>query len=127
MTTLPARGSLHSPDHLIPSAMPVSSRRLLAPAGHHGLVLNHTVEHGSSGQYAIISGFCLSPILGKPSLAKAAATQIPIGLTADPRVRSSGAFGRRPHYLEEDGFELAVPRRQSYREPLHASIAVSDL
>src|SRR6516162_8018713 len=74
MTTLPARGSLHSPDHLIPGATPVSSRRLPAPAGHHGLILNHTVEHGSSGQSAIISGFHLSPILGKPSLAKAATT-----------------------------------------------------
>src|SRR6516162_11810388 len=79
--------------------MPVSSRRLQAPAGPHGLVLNHTVEHGSSGQCAIISGFHLSPILGKPSLAKAAATPNPHRPTpAVPRVPSSGAFGRRPPY-----------------------------
>jgi|SRR6516225_6729829 len=79
--------------------MPVSSRRLQAPAGPHGLVLNHTVEHGSSGQCAIISGFHLSPILGKPSLAKAAATPNPHRPTpAVPRVPSSGAFARRPPY-----------------------------
>jgi hypothetical protein len=72
--SLPTHGSLHSPDHLIPGAAPVSSRRLQAPAAPHGLVLNHTVEHGISGQSAIISGFHLSPISGKPSLAKAAAT-----------------------------------------------------
>src|SRR6516164_10937603 len=77
--------------------MPVSSRRLQAPAGPRGLVLNHTVEHGSSGQCAIISGFHLSPILGKPSLANSAATPNPHRPTpAVPRVPSSGAFGRRP-------------------------------
>jgi len=95
MTTLPARGSLHSPDHLIPGATPVSSRRLPAPAGHHGLVLNHTVERGSSGQSAIISGFHLSPILGRPSLAKAAATQNPHRPTAH-RYPAGSFFGGFP-------------------------------
>ena len=68
------------------------SRRLQAPAGPHGLVLNHTVEHGSSGQSAIISGFHLSPILGRPSLAKAAATQNPHRPTAH-RCPAGSFFG----------------------------------
>jgi len=74
---LPARGSLLSPDHLIPGTAPVSSRRLQAPAEHLRLVLNHAVEHGSSGRSAIISGFQLSAIFTKPSAGNAAAATNP--------------------------------------------------
>ena len=56
---------------------PIPSQRLQAPAGHHRPVLDQAVEYGTSGQSAIISGFQLSAILGKPSLAKAAATPNP--------------------------------------------------
>jgi len=63
--------------------------------------LNQAVEYGSSSQSAIISGFQLSAIFGKPSPAKAAASSNPHRgqpLTAFPRVRSSKAFRRRPLY-----------------------------
>src|SRR6516162_11020969 len=117
MTTLPARGSLHSPDHLIPGATPVSSRRLPAPAGHHGLVLNHTVERGSSGQCAIISGFHLSPILGRPSLAKAAATQSPHRPTAH-RYPAGSFFGGFPTPAPITG---SIARAGPASETLHDS------
>ena len=68
-----SRCSISSPRHLVPGAAPVSSRRLQALAADHGPALNHTVEYGSNTQSAIISGFQLSAIFGKPSPAKAAA------------------------------------------------------
>ena len=92
----------------------VSSRRLRAPAAHHGPVLNQAVEYGSSSQSAIISGFQLSAIFGKPSPAKAAASSNPHrgqALTAFPRVRSSKAFRRRPLY------RVDRPRRAGIRNP----------
>jgi hypothetical protein len=64
-----------------------------SPAGHLALVLNHTVEHGSSGQSAIISGFHLSPILGKPSLATAAATPNPHRRPTAHRCPAGSFFG----------------------------------
>jgi hypothetical protein len=62
---LPARGSIHSPEHPVHDAAPLPSQRLQAPAGHHRPVLDQAVEYGTSGQSAIISGFQLSAILGK--------------------------------------------------------------
>jgi hypothetical protein len=70
---LSSRCSIGSPEHLVPGAAPVSSRRLQAPAADHRPVLNQTVEYGSNAQSAIIGGFQLSAIFGKPAPAKAAA------------------------------------------------------
>src|SRR6266478_7970929 len=69
--------SIGSLESLVPGAAPVSSQRLQAPARHHRPVLNQAIEYGSSGQSAIISGFQLSAIFGKPSPAKAAAPSNP--------------------------------------------------
>ena len=88
-------------EHPVPGATPVSSQRLQAPAGHHGPVLTQAIEHGSSGQSAIISGFHLSAISGKAFPAKPAAPPNPHrrpSATAFPRVRSSEAFRLRPLY-----------------------------
>jgi len=60
-------------EHLVPSAAPVSSRRVQEPAAHYRPVLHHAVEYGSSGQSAIISGYQLAAILETISPAKAAA------------------------------------------------------
>jgi len=94
----------------VPGAAPVLSQCLQAPAGHHRLVFNHVVEDGSSGQSAIISGFRLSAIFGKPSPVKAGATPNPHrrqAVIAFPRVRPSEAFRRRPPIL---GHSLAPGR-----------------
>jgi hypothetical protein len=74
----------------------VSTRSAEAPAGHLAFVLNHTVEHGSSGQSAIISGFHHSPILGKPSLATAAATPNPHRRPTAHRCPAGSFFGGFP-------------------------------
>jgi hypothetical protein len=95
--------------------MPVSFRRPPAPAGPRGLVLNHTVEHGSSGQCAIISGFHLLPISGKPSLANAAATPNPHRPPNDHRF-PAGSFLRR---LSDAGplYWIDRSRRAGIRNP----------
>ena len=118
MTTLPARGSLHSPDHLIPGAAPVSSRDLQAPAGHLGLVLNHTVEHSSSGQSAIISGLQPVAILRKPSPAKAAAPSNPHRPPSAHRFPARSFFGGFPTPAPILG---SIARARTASEPLTES------
>src|SRR5262249_11044601 len=68
---------MRSPEHLVPDAAPVSSQRLQAPSRHHGPALYQPVNYRSRGQSALISGFPLSAILGKPFPAKAADTPNP--------------------------------------------------
>jgi hypothetical protein len=67
----------------------------------------------SSGPSAIVSGFQLSAIFGKPSPPKPLPRQIPIdgqALTAFPRVRSSEAFRRRPLYWVNRSRRAGIPK-----------------
>jgi hypothetical protein len=57
MTVLIVSSQHRSPKHLVSGAPPVSSQRLHTPTAHHAPALNRPVEHASSGQSAIISGF----------------------------------------------------------------------
>ena len=77
MTIRASRGGTRSLEHLVPSAAPVSSRRVQEPAARYRPVLHHAVEYGSSGQSAIISGYQLAAILETISPAKAAALPNP--------------------------------------------------
>ena len=63
MTVLIVFSQHRSPKHLAPGAPPLSSHRLHTPAAHHPPALNRPVEHASSGQSAIITGFQPSAIL----------------------------------------------------------------
>src|SRR6516165_4231781 len=99
MTVLIVFSQHRSPKHLAPGAPPLSSHRLHTPAAHHAPALNRPVEHASSGQSAIITGFQPSAILKQTIPGNAAAEPNPHSrLTAHgfPRVPSSEAFGRRP-------------------------------
>src|SRR3974390_1811913 len=69
------------------------SRRLQPPAGGHEPVLHQAVEHGSSGQSAIISGFQLSVISGKSFPAKAAAPPNPHRRPTAHRFPAGSFFG----------------------------------
>src|SRR6266478_4745080 len=109
-TSLSSRGSTRSLEHLVPGAAPVSSQRLQAPARHHGPVLNQAVEYGSSGQSAIISGFQLSAIFGKPSPAKAAAPSNPHRRPSAHRIPARSFFGGFPTPAPILGHSLAPGR-----------------
>jgi hypothetical protein len=86
--SLSSHGVAHSLEHLVAGAASVASRRLQAPTAHPGPILNQVVEYGSSNQSAIISGFQLSAIFGKPFPAKAAAPSIPIEVKRSPLSRA---------------------------------------
>ena len=92
-------GSIRSLEHLVPGAASASSQYLQAPTAHHGPVLNHAVEYGSTDHSVIIRGLQRSARVATAVLPKAAA---PSNLHRRPtprrlpRVPSSEAFGRRP-------------------------------
>jgi hypothetical protein len=97
---LPSQCRVLSPEHLVPDATPVSSRRMQASARHYRPLLNHPVEHHGSAQSAIFSSLPRSAICTKPPSARAAARPNPHRPPTPhrfPRVPSSEAFGRRPY------------------------------
>ena len=118
MTILSSRGRTGSLEHLVPGAAPVSSQRLQAPAGHHGPVLNQVVEYDSNGQSAIISGFQLSAIFGKPSPAKAAAPSNPHRRPNAHRVPARSFFGGFPKPAPYTG---SIARVGPASETIHGS------
>jgi hypothetical protein len=59
---LSSHSGTRSPEHLVPGTAPVSPQRLQMPPGYHPLVLDQVVEHLSTGQSAVVTGFQLSEI-----------------------------------------------------------------
>ena len=92
-------GSIRPSEHPVPGAGPLSSQRPRTLARHLGFALNQAVGGSSGGQFAITSSIPLSALRPKSCLAGAAARPNPHRrqtIRRFPRVRSSGAFGRRP-------------------------------
>src|SRR5215472_588983 len=112
---------MRSPEHLVPDAAPVSSQRLQAPSRHHGPALYQPVNYRSRGQSALISGFPLSAILGKPFPAKAADTPNP-HKTAKRSPLSRGFVLRRlsdaGHLTRVDRSRPAGIRNPTRKRPL---------
>src|SRR5215472_6715161 len=109
---------MRSPEHLVPDAAPVSSQRLQAPSRHHGPALYQPVNYRSRGQSALISGFPLSAILGKPFPAKAADTPNPHRRPNAHRFPAGSFFGgfRTPAL-----YPGSTARDAPASETLHAS------
>ena len=92
-------GGIRPLEHPVPGAGPLSSQRPRTLARHLGFALNQAVGGSSGGQFAITSSIPLSALRPKSCLAGAAARPNPHrwqSIRRFPRVRSSGAFGRRP-------------------------------